>query len=110
METGLWLRSVVIPIIIMSILVYDMIYILNVFIEFLWRAPEMLRDDEKLPAREGDIYSAGIVIYEILTRNMPFEHKSLNTEGRMVYLIGKLNNFIKQMEKDFLHHDGIDII
>ena len=54
------------------------------FIELLWRAPEVLRNSNVDPTREGDIYSAGIVMYEIITRNGPFENERLDigTDGK----------------------------
>ncbi|XP_070536698.1 atrial natriuretic peptide receptor 1-like isoform X2 [Ptychodera flava] len=39
----------------------------------LWKAPEILRNDSLHGSQEGDIYSFGIVAYEIATRNTPFE-------------------------------------
>ena len=41
----------------------------------LWSAPEYLRQPDLVPSKEGDIYSAGIIVQEILTRSVPFENE-----------------------------------
>ena len=54
-------------------------------LELLWTAPEILRDPQNNgPSKESDVYSAAIVMYEIMTRNEPFETERLDigTEGK----------------------------
>ncbi|XP_072021368.1 atrial natriuretic peptide receptor 1-like [Amphiura filiformis] len=46
--------------------------------KLLWKAPEILRDANRPPTKEGDIYSAGMVLLEITTRNPPFETERMN--------------------------------
>ncbi|XP_063825246.1 guanylate cyclase 32E [Ostrinia nubilalis] len=59
----------------------------------LWRAPEFLRDPNPPPrgSQKGDVYSFGIILYEILGRNGPWGDTSLtNAEiiGRVRQPIG----------------------
>ncbi|XP_052740371.1 guanylate cyclase 32E-like [Bicyclus anynana] len=59
----------------------------------LWRAPELLRDTTASPkgTQKGDVYSFGIILYEILGRNGPWGETNLtNTEiiGRVRQPIG----------------------
>ena len=64
-------------------------------LELLWTAPEILRDPQNNePSKESDIYSAAIVMYEILTRNEPFETERLDigTEGKTSCLFTVLCN------------------
>ncbi len=44
--------------------------------EKLWCAPELLRSLVPVPTKEGDIYSMGIVMQEIITRGGPFEKET----------------------------------
>ncbi|XP_035432904.2 guanylate cyclase 32E isoform X2 [Spodoptera frugiperda] len=59
----------------------------------LWRAPELLRDPNPNPrgSQKGDVYSFGIILYEILGRNGPWGDTNLtNAEiiGRVRHPIG----------------------
>ncbi|GBP39054.1 Guanylate cyclase 32E [Eumeta japonica] len=59
----------------------------------LWRAPELLRDPNPSPrgSQKGDVYSFGIILYEILARNGPWGDTNLtNAEiiGRVRQPIG----------------------
>ncbi|CAH2038025.1 unnamed protein product, partial [Iphiclides podalirius] len=59
----------------------------------LWRAPELLRDCNPPPwgSQKGDVYSFGIILYEILGRNGPWGDTNLtNAEiiGRVRHPIG----------------------
>ena len=39
------------------------------YIEDLWRAPELLSNRETPATKETDIYSYGLIMYEIMTRD-----------------------------------------
>ncbi|XP_050670910.1 guanylate cyclase 32E-like [Leptidea sinapis] len=59
----------------------------------LWRAPELLRDPNPPPqgTQKGDVYSFGIILYEIIGRNGPWGDTNLtNAEiiGRVRHPIG----------------------
>ena len=41
----------------------------------LCKAPEQLRNPNIAPTKEGDIYSVGIIIQEVVIRGLPFEHE-----------------------------------
>ncbi|XP_054752067.2 atrial natriuretic peptide receptor 1-like [Lytechinus pictus] len=41
--------------------------------KLLWKAPEGLHNPSVEPTQEGDIYSVGIILQEIVTRNPPYE-------------------------------------
>ncbi|XP_072021372.1 atrial natriuretic peptide receptor 1-like [Amphiura filiformis] len=46
--------------------------------KLLWRAPEVLRNPLMDPSKESDIYSAGMVIYAIVTRDELFDDERLD--------------------------------
>ncbi|CAH2106752.1 unnamed protein product [Euphydryas editha] len=50
----------------------------------LWRAPELLRDPNPPPrgSQKGDVYSFGIILYEILGRNGPWGDTNLTNAGK----------------------------
>ncbi|CAD5116607.1 DgyrCDS5480 [Dimorphilus gyrociliatus] len=47
----------------------------------LWTAPELLENNERKPTQESDVYSFAIIMYEIVTRMMPFESYSLTIDN-----------------------------
>ena len=48
----------------------------------LWNAPELLRAPTKnKPTREGDIYSVGIIMQEVVMRGPPFENECRDTDN-----------------------------
>lgn len=47
------------------------------FLLELWTAPEQLENNGRLSSQESDIYSFAIIMYEIITRMLPFESYSL---------------------------------
>ena len=53
----------------------------------MWTAPELLREDVDQRVRgsqRGDIYSFGILMYEILCRNGPYGDCHLSPQGRQL--------------------------
>ncbi|KAL1427125.1 hypothetical protein MTO96_017730 [Rhipicephalus appendiculatus] len=51
--------------------------------KLLWRAPELLRDPDSPPegTPRGDVYSFGIVLFEMLARSGPFGKTTLTASG-----------------------------
>ncbi|XP_038078449.1 atrial natriuretic peptide receptor 1-like [Patiria miniata] len=48
--------------------------------KLLWVAPELLRDPKRGPTKEGDIYSVGMVMREVATREGPYEVEAKNMD------------------------------
>ncbi|XP_077994026.1 atrial natriuretic peptide receptor 1-like isoform X3 [Glandiceps talaboti] len=46
------------------------------FQKLLWRSPELLRDPNRKPNLESDVYSFGIILQEIVQRSGPYESSS----------------------------------
>ena len=42
------------------------------FLELFWTAPEHLRDPRLSLSQSGDVYSYGIILQEILLRDLPY--------------------------------------
>ena len=56
---------------------------LFVYIELLWVAPELLRDAANgAKSKEGDVFSYGIILSEIITRDDPYAEYELEPQGR----------------------------
>lgn len=55
---------------------------------FFRMAPEVIRMDEQNPySFYSDVYSFGIVLYEILTEQLPYSH--INNKDQILYLVGR---------------------
>ncbi|XP_046355745.2 atrial natriuretic peptide receptor 1-like [Haliotis rufescens] len=52
-------------------------------LECLWKAPEVLRDTKSKGSQPGDVYSFGIILQEIITREAPFfeETDTIGVDG-----------------------------
>ncbi|GBO36678.1 Guanylate cyclase 32E [Araneus ventricosus] len=52
--------------------------------KLLWKAPELLRDPSSPTSgtQKGDIYSFGIILYEIISRKGPYGHISMTPSGK----------------------------
>lgn len=48
----------------------------------LWKAPELLADDAPDKSKEGDVYSYGIILSEILTREDPYADYNMDAKGK----------------------------
>ncbi|KAF1750990.1 hypothetical protein GCK72_017542 [Caenorhabditis remanei] len=56
----------------------------------LWTAPELLRNDDILGSREGDIYSFGIISAELITRSSVFDLENRKEDAEeIVYMLKK---------------------
>ena len=55
-------------------------------LELLWQAPELLKststdDKDENKSKEGDIYSFGIILSEIITREDPYADYEMEPKG-----------------------------
>jgi serine/threonine protein kinase len=53
--------------------------------KLLWRAPELLRDPNNSPrgTQRGDVYSFGIILYEMIGRSGPWGKTGLTITGKL---------------------------
>jgi class 3 adenylate cyclase len=48
--------------------------------DLLWKAPELLASNTKKPTKESDVYSYGIILSEIVTREDPYASHNMETK------------------------------
>lgn len=54
--------------------------------ELYWTAPELLREDVVLPySQPGDVYSYGIILSELLSREEPYSSLTMEPRGRFLH-------------------------
>lgn len=89
--------------------VIDKVFPIDLFCtECLWVAPELLRDPKLNKSKEGDIYSLGIVMKEIATREGPYdaESKYMELTGNIFIYISKYLLFFIELQKVYIAETG----
>ena len=75
------------------------------YTEMLWTAPEVLRSE--MPpkgSQKGDVYSYGIMLHEILTRNLPYSEAGKTNKGMFKNVLGQN---IKKIKKNTYVSSGM---
>lgn len=60
---------------------YHILISINLFIDLFWTAPEILRNPKTLGSQKGDVYSFGIILYEIFSRMGVFCYCNMEPKG-----------------------------
>ena len=55
------------------------------FLADLWRAPEFLNTPKYTGSSQGDVYSVGIILQEIICEDYPYPNCHYSTEGKLVF-------------------------
>lgn len=77
----------------------------------LWKAPELLRDPSPLlrGSQKGDVYSFGIVLYEIIGRKGPWGETTYNHDGEFITSLLSCPFVKYYVEKFLVHSRGVHI-
>lgn len=51
-----------------------------------WRAPELLDKEWSKKSKEGDVYSYGIIVSEIMSREDPYGSSGLDAKGNLLHI------------------------
>ena len=74
---------IIVIIIIFIIIIVIIIITIIICLELFWTAPEFLGEDADLPfSQPGDVYSYGIILSELLSREMPYFSYNMSPKGR----------------------------
>ena len=63
--------------------VFQSHFFVSIFTDLLWTAPELLRQwpIAMIGTQKGDVYSFGIILYEILGRCGPYGYLNMEPKG-----------------------------
>ncbi|EGT49931.1 hypothetical protein CAEBREN_31804 [Caenorhabditis brenneri] len=74
----------------------------------LWTAPELLRNDDLMGSREGDIYSLGIISAELITRSSVFDLENRREDAEeIVYRLKK--GGLQSPRPSLNHNEALEI-
>ncbi|CAA94879.4 Receptor-type guanylate cyclase gcy-6 [Caenorhabditis elegans] len=74
----------------------------------LWTSPELLRTDDILGSREGDIYSFGIISAELITRSSVFDLENRKEDAEeIIYMLKK--GGLQSPRPSLEHDESIEI-
>ena len=78
-----YITFIIVIIIIFIIIIVIIIITIIICLELFWTAPEFLGEDADLPfSQPGDVYSYGIILSELLSREMPYFSYNMSPKGR----------------------------
>lgn len=79
----LYVIFIIVIIIIFIFIIVIIIITIIICLELFWKAPEFLGEDVDLPfSQPGDVYSYGIILSELLSREMPYFSYNMSPKGR----------------------------
>lgn len=82
-HTTSYIIFIIVIIIIFIIIIVIIIITIIICLELFWTAPEFLGEDADLPfSQPGDVYSYGIILSELLSREMPYFSYNMSPKGR----------------------------
>jgi len=71
------------------VLAKEIVSLMVIFAEWLWTAPEHIRENKIGGSAKGDTYSFGIILQEVITESLPFSTVNLTPTG-MQWLVVKV--------------------